>query len=103
VIRIYDDCPEEKRGKVEASEILAKILRGEPVMHDCVVITGDLEPVPTHKITVKIKDRGDLKLYKISYPITITNSIIQGKVNFEDVLFDNAVECFRQLNFDPSI
>lgn len=94
---MYDECPEGKRGTVEASKIFAQIQNGNRIKYDCVVITGDLGPFSSQNL-----------LYIVKYPITITNSIIQGNVNFENVIFENAVEfretCFTdQVNFKGSI
>jgi len=79
------DCTEEKRGEVQASEILAKIQHGEPVIYDCVIVKGDLGRPPRSSLTI------------IS-SITITNSIIRGIVNFEDAIFFNRVD-FRGTTF----
>ena len=90
---------ESERRVVPASEILAKIERGEAVEYDDVIIEGDLDiselNLPTEHVdrTEEEKQFGlsdELKV--ISSPITITNSEIQGKVNFSNVKFQKPVD-----------
>lgn len=105
---MYNDCPEGKTGTVEASVISNAIQRGEPVTYDCVVVTDDLGPLTMQKIKLKIGDEKFLELYNVKSPIAITNSIIQGKVNFEDVIFRSTVDFrgttfLKEVNFMGSI
>lgn len=64
---------------IPASEILAKIQTGQPVIYDHVIIKGNL-----------ILDQSNLTVIKS--PISVNNSIIYGKVNIKDALFDKCVE-----------
>ncbi len=89
------DCPEEKKEKIDASDILATIIRGKRVEHDCVIITGDLVLQASELIKVQI---GPSELPAVTAPIILTNSVIQGKVTFKDVLFCEAVD-FRGTSF----
>lgn len=89
------DCPEEKKEKIDASDILATIIRGKRVEHDCVIITGDLVLQASELIKVQI---GPSELPAVTAPIILTNSVIQGKVTFKDILFCEAVD-FRGTSF----
>jgi uncharacterized protein YjbI with pentapeptide repeats len=82
--------PGDTRPIVPASEILAKIERGEPVVYSWVIIVGDLD---LHGLNLP---KGDLKL--IESEISITYSEIRGDVNFGLAAFKKPVT-FRGTNF----
>ena len=77
---------------IPAKTILEKIAKGEPVEHDRVIVKGDID---TRKIEV-------MKHYnKISNLIIITNSKIDGFVNFEGAEFKRDINfsgtCFKNI------
>jgi uncharacterized protein YjbI with pentapeptide repeats len=84
---MYDDCPEEKKKTIDASVILNEIRNGKAVIHDCVIVKGDLELQP---------------LTHINTSITIINSIIKGKVCFENIVFINSLD-FRGTTFQGEV
>ncbi|OPX77348.1 MAG: hypothetical protein A4E48_00078 [Methanosaeta sp. PtaU1.Bin060] len=86
-----DERSQDNRPRIPASEILAKIEKGEPVKYDGVVIEGDLDisklDLPTERVErtdwqKRIGLKEDVKLVKSS--IVITNSHIQGKLDFSN-------------------
>ena len=85
----------DSREVVQASEILAKIERGEPVEYDDVIVEGDLYlsslDLPTERVErteYEIKFFGLTEEVKVvKSPITITNSEIHGNVSFGDTIF----------------
>jgi hypothetical protein len=99
---MYDDCPEEKKGTINASVILGQIERGERVILDCFVVIDDLGPLTMPMVRIEIGDHQPIELHIVSSPITITNSIIKGKVTFEDVIFKEAVD-FRGTIFENEV
>jgi len=93
--------PKEKLPEIRAIDILAQIQRGERVEHDHVIITGNLGPLTSKMHTVRV-GLISVQLRKISSPIIITNSFIQGKVTFEEILFYEAVD-FRGTTFEKEV
>jgi len=94
IVGLSEGASSNSREVVQASDILAKIERGEPVKYDGVIIEGDLNlselDLPTEHVdrTEYEKSLGlaeELKLVRSS--INITNSEIRGIVNFENVIF----------------
>ncbi|HOT07984.1 MAG TPA: pentapeptide repeat-containing protein [Methanotrichaceae archaeon] len=93
-----EELSEDNRPRIPASEILAKIEKGEPLKYDGVVIEGDLEisklDLPTEHVEradwQKILELlEDLKVIRSS--IEITNSHIQGNLDFSNsILRGNA-------------
>lgn len=91
----YNDLEE-----VSASEILAKIEKGEPVEYDHVRILGDLD-ISMLNLPKKHIDRTDLEINSfglkeniniISSIIKITCSEIRGVCNFGEVAFEKEVD-----------
>ena len=85
------DTSSTQRPVIQASEILAKIERGEPVEYDGVIVEGDLDiselDLPTeHVDRTEPEFRSGLSevLKVVRSQITITNSEIRGKVNFSN-------------------
>ena len=73
-------CSDELQSAIPASEILMKINNSEPVEYDHVLIKGDLD----------ISAIGLLKDSKsIASTISISNSTIDGVINFNDIKFLN--------------
>jgi len=96
---------DDPRPIVPASEILAKIERGEPVEYDGVIVMGDLDlsglDLPTkyvERTRSEIKDglTEDVKL--VGSLIWIENSEIRGKVDLSNAEFQNAIS-FWGTNF----
>lgn len=104
---------EESPKLVQASEILADISKGEPIIYDHIVVKGDLIldglSLPIKHVDRTYYERSiDSKMIGLSgefvlvrSPITITNSVIDGQTNFNDALFINAVN-FRGTQFSKS-
>jgi len=67
------DTSSDQRPVIQASEILAKIERGEDVEYDGVIVEGELE------------------LSVISSQIIITNSKIRGNVKFSNAHLNKAI------------
>jgi uncharacterized protein YjbI with pentapeptide repeats len=84
----------DQRPVIQASEILAKIARGEPVEYDGVIIEGDLE-YPNDEKHIKLSTG----LEKIHSAITITDSEIRGRVNFGYARFVERIS-FKEVNFN---
>ena len=102
---MYDDCPEEKKRTIDASVILDDIRDGRPVDYDYVTITGDLSPpIVTTALTVRGLPPQPMvmRMTNFSSSIKITNSIIQGKVTFEEFNFHGAVD-FRGTVFADEV
>ena len=87
-----------ERRVIPASEILEKIERGEPVEYDGVIVEGDLDisglNLPTEHVDITDFEKtlwlsDELKL--VSSQITITNSEIQGEVNFRNARFKEPI------------
>ena len=96
-----EKIPESLR-EVPASEILAKIEKGEPVEYDNVIIKGDLD---IRKLDLPKSDNKPI----ITSQIKITNSWIKGKLNFQNVIIEKqaffdytyfgAHSCFLEVQF----
>ena len=78
----------DQRPVIQASEILAKIERGEDVEYDGVIVEGDLDISGLELPTVRVERTGDEKRIGLSEErkvisslIAITNSEIRGTVN----------------------
>jgi len=98
-----DDDP---RPIVPASEILAKIERGEPVEYDGVIVEGDLDlsglDLPTGHVE---RNEFDIEFFGlteevklIESPISIKDSEIKGDVNLGNSIFQGQVN-FKGSNF----
>jgi len=84
------DSNSNQRTVIQASEILAKIERGEDVEYDGVIVKGDL-------------DISGLDLLKvISSKIIITNSEIQGEVNFQNAHLQKKI-AFEEVVFGEDV
>lgn len=102
-----EEVAQEEAGlrKVPASEILAKIEKGEPVEYDHVIICGDLDltglDLPLEKIDRTIYEVAALKLpetiKKIASSIYIQDSKIEGSLNFVGIFL--ASISFKDSNF----
>lgn len=112
VIAMEAETSSDPRPVIQASEILAKIERGEDVEYDYPVkIEGDLdlsrldlrtEHVDRTELEVKRGLSDDIKVVRSQ--IIITNSEIQGHVNFGNACFKakiifRGVEFGRDVNF----
>lgn len=76
--------------KVLSKDVLAKILKGEPVECDSVYIDGDLDIT---KLDIQKRD----EKFRVKSIIKITNSQIAGAINFADTEFKN--DFHRDINF----
>jgi uncharacterized protein YjbI with pentapeptide repeats len=92
----------DQRPVIPASEILAKIERGEDVEYDGVIVEGDLDisglDLPTEYVerTKNEKRQGLTDKQKlISSKITIINSDIGGKVKFSNTRFQELINFNR--------
>jgi uncharacterized protein YjbI with pentapeptide repeats len=96
--------------EVPASEILAKIEKGEDVDYDDVVINGDidiynldLQRVPIRRSTFEIKSREHLEEAKlVQSEIKITKSIFKGELKFNNLLFNELVS-FHETRFEGTV
>ncbi len=83
---------DDPRPIVPASEILAKIERGEPVEYDGVIVVGDLDlsglDLPTKHVE---RTKFDEEVMVVESLIHITNSEIRGDVDFSDIIFQQQV------------
>ena len=102
VIAMESDTSSTQRPVIQASEILAKIERGEDVEYDGVIVEGDLDISGLELRTVHVErtDRelrqglsSDLK--EVQSEIIIVNSDIRGKINFSNVCFKKTVRLSR--------
>jgi hypothetical protein len=82
------DDPQEVRclKEVSASEILAKIEKGEPVEYDHVRITGDID---IGKLSLQLLNDGK---FLIEPSIKIVSSVFDGTLNFSQSHFRNYIE-----------
>ena len=78
--------------EIPASEILAKIEKGEPVEYDHAIIKSDLD------IDMLDQQEGNIN-FIIESPIKIANSQINGFVNFLGAIFKGPVD-FTGTNFN---
>ena len=99
------DTSSDQRPVVQASEILAKIERGEPVEYDGVIVEGDLDisglDLPTEHVDRSwLEKRRALteKRKVISSQIIITNCEMQGPVKFDNAHFENTT-IFEEADF----
>jgi len=93
LMKMETDTSSDQRPVVQASEILAKIERGEDVEYDGVIIEGDLDISGLDLLTERVRrtkhelQKGLFEELKvISSEIKIINSEIQG-VNFYNAYF----------------
>lgn len=97
---------DDPRPIVPASEIMAKIERGEPVKYDGVIVEGDLDisglDLPTKHVE---RSESEIKyvglaeeVNLVTSSVSISDSEIQGDVNFSNAIFQEAVN-FRGTNF----
>ena len=97
---------DDPRPIVPASEILAKIERGEPVAYDGVIVVGDLDlsgvELPTKHVERTEMELNILKINNFSKlvnsSIIIKNCEIRDNVNFGNSIFQNGVS-FEGTNF----
>jgi len=83
--------------KIPASEILSKIEKGEPVEYDNVTIKGDIDlmaDLDQHQLNMLKEQEGleeiiQSKIVKLF--IKITNSSIEGNLNFSNVIFEQNI------------
>lgn len=99
------DSSSDQRQVIQASEILAKIERGEDIEYDGVIIEGDLDISGLKLRTEQVsKTKQELRqglseeLKVIASEITLINSEIRGKVNFSNTHFRNTIS-FREAKF----
>ena len=81
----------EETRRVNASEILVNISRGEPVEVTNRVIIGDLDVSEIRDNLTEIEIEGKERRI-VESPIKIRHSIIQGDVNFNPIYFNNTVK-----------
>ncbi|MGB5099015.1 MAG: pentapeptide repeat-containing protein [Methanothrix sp.] len=99
------DCSDYTK-TVPASEILAKIEKGEPVEYDHVIIKGDLDlsqlNLPNGHINRSLYDTSILGLTEnakiVTSEIKIINATIEGNVNFGETVFYSPID-FSGSNF----
>lgn len=98
LIAMEPDTSSNQRPVIQASEILAKIERGEAVKYDGVIIEGDLDisglELPTeHVDRTEAEEAFGLldELKMIRSPINITISEIRGKVDFSNARFQEPI------------
>ena len=97
---------DSRQQEVQASEILAKIERGEPVEYDNVVIAGDLDlsmvDLPTRYVERTRDEVEHLGLDEnaklVVSSIKIKDSEIRGDVNFGNAIFQESVN-FKRAQF----
>ena len=94
--------PKAKLPEIRAIDVLAQIRLGERVEHDRVSITGDLGPLLSEIFEIKVGQTTLQLNYCAKSPIIITNSLIQGKVTFEEILFCETVD-FRGTTFEKEV
>jgi uncharacterized protein YjbI with pentapeptide repeats len=106
LIPMEPDTSSSQRPVIPASEILAKIVRGEDVEYDYKVIEGDLDLSGLDLLTEKVsRTKQELRqglseeLKVITSEITIINSEIRGKVNFSNTHFRKTVSFREQSSF----
>lgn len=81
--------------EIHASDILAKIKKGEPIEYNHVIIKGDLN---VSEINLP-KENGK---FIITSPIKIIHSKIEGYINFAETIFAEAVD-FNGSIFDTDV
>jgi hypothetical protein len=95
-----DPESEAKMTEINASEILDKIRKGEPVKYDHVIIKGELE-LGKLNLPKRLINRTDIEINSLGFEyeitiitsiIKITNSEIQGISNFSDAAFDQEID-----------
>ena len=91
----------ETREVINASEILGKISRGEPVEYVDYIIIGDLDVSDLRKDLEEIEVKGIPKRV-VESEISIRNSKIEGTVNFNPIYFNNTVE-FENVIFESGV
>jgi hypothetical protein len=99
---MIDDCPKEKVREVPASEILDKILKGEDVDYDCVIIKGDLDlsmlglpkqHIERTDLQIGLFEDGNFEEAKnVMSNIKITNSKIDKIIRFGETIFQKAID-----------
>lgn len=96
-----DNQKSDSLKEIPASEILAKIHKGEPVEYDRIRVTGNLEinrlDMPTHRIERTDFQKKMLGLTDetklVKSRIRITNSTIEDNLFFGSVVFQERVDC----------
>lgn len=90
--------------EVLVSEICAKIRNGELI--DRVIINDDLDIIKLdlQRETDKFLRSSEIENYeyKIVFPIRITNSIIKGRINFDDIVFEKPIN-FENTQFKDNV
>lgn len=93
-----EEYPEEKQREVQASDILDKIKKGEPVEYDHVVVKGSLDlsklDLPTRRVERDelapiCNAKEDVKI--IRSLIKITDSKIEGILDFSNAIFQGMI------------
>lgn len=106
-----DDTPKFERLKeIPASEILAKIEKGEPVEYENVIIDVDidiykldLKRVSIRRSTFEIKHRDHSEEAKlVQSEIKIINSAFKGKLKLNNLLFNEFLD-FRGTSFEEEV
>jgi uncharacterized protein YjbI with pentapeptide repeats len=100
LITMEPNSSSDQRPVIQASEILAKIERGEDVEYDGVIVEGDLDisglELPTEHVERtkwEVEVLGLIEDAKIvKSPITITNCQIMEPMNFGNAVFQRQVE-----------
>jgi len=97
LVAMEPDTSSDQRPVIQASEILAKIKRGEPVKYDGVIVVGDLDlsglDLPKeHVDRTTVEKRLTLHYeLEISSLIEITNSVVSGKLKFANAHFQKPI------------
>lgn len=103
------DSSSNQRPVIPASEILAKIERGEDVEYDGVIVEGELD-ISGLDLPTDHEDRSNTEkslglseeVKLVSSPVTIANSKILGNVKFDNVHFHEPVD-FDGTEFDRTV
>ena len=93
-----EDESQEDHGlkEVPASDILARIEKGELVKYDHVIVKGDLI-LGNFKSSAK----DDRKL--VTGKIAVTDSLIQGKLDFSNVFFQDFIDFSKTRFFQEAL
>lgn len=91
--------------EVQASDILAKIRKREPIEYSHIIVQGDIDlgklDLPVKQVSIspfetQYQFAGKMRI--IESPIRINDSYINGSVDFREVIFNNAID-FSGSNF----
>jgi hypothetical protein len=81
--------------EILSSEILEKIEKCEPVEYDYAIINGDIDVTKLNHI--KSNDT-----FRITSPIHITNSQINGEINFKEIILKESID-FHNTKFNGQV